>query len=737
MAFKLNALSRVATSDRGNRERTSFYVYSTGDSAAEIAADGYFNGALQYADLNVGDVIDCVCAVRDTPSSMKMIVSSVVKASNAATGIVQVRQNSAAGGSVPVSTNWTQERAVTIANTAGAAATGYQSLVLLDANNFDFVGVDAAGNGLRFLDSDRATALPYWIETFDASAKTARVWVKANLPAGQTKTIYLYSGKTDAAAKSRIDTTMEFGDDFKGTPGWMREVVVNPIVKAVPTTWRADIAGDPMVIKPSSSRPRWGAFYFGANGNGGGIGYMEADKDAASWDGRTWVDKSPDPILAAGGPDDMHFAIKPSVFEEGGKLHMAYAGRTNGANWKILYATADADKPLGPWTKVGVLLAPNGSEAEGSRIDCPCWFGDPKDGKVKLYYSGNEAVANEPRNMLLATADSFAGPFTRRSQPLVMHSAVKDLISWMAGGLGGMSIRIMADGTYEMAYNAFDADGISRMGRTTSTDGVTWALKASDLMFDRIAGAWDAVKLYRPCIYDIGDGVMRLLYNALGGTENIGYAEFGTVWDASKWTPNYQGQARQHIENGALRFEETQSSNPGNYFMMTSAYKPGDNIVVEARAKLLAFHDSGYAEVSPIHLSGNRPFPSNAPPAHFLFVSANSKDVRHQNAYAPSGGWPWGSEDVVLGSLPTMGAYHRYRATLRSDSKDWEVLSDAGVSLGKVSANTDNPLTNDLPLAFGLHGAGMDLDFVFARKHMAMPPTVSVGAVNAVSRADL
>jgi hypothetical protein len=59
---------------------------------------------------------------------------------------------------------------------------------------------------IRFTDSDGTTLLNYWIEGLCNSQNT-RIWVKVNISASSTKTIYLYYGNPSANSLSNFDNT--------------------------------------------------------------------------------------------------------------------------------------------------------------------------------------------------------------------------------------------------------------------------------------------------------------------------------------------------------------------------------------------------------------------------------------------------------------------------------------------------------------------------------------------------
>jgi len=110
-------------------------------------------------------------------------------------------------------TDWKYRRAITIQS--DNALTDYQILVQLNSINFDFSKANPDGSDIRFVDEDDATKLSYWIEEWNASSQTAKIWVKVpSIPAGE-KTIYLYYNNSDAVSESDGGAVFEFFDDFE------------------------------------------------------------------------------------------------------------------------------------------------------------------------------------------------------------------------------------------------------------------------------------------------------------------------------------------------------------------------------------------------------------------------------------------------------------------------------------------------------------------------------------------
>ncbi len=111
--------------------------------------------------------------------------------------------------------DWSCRQPVLIDNSAGSTdLTDYQVKVTLTAPDFDFAAAAADGADLRFTDTDGATLLDCWIESFSKPECSAVVWVKVpHIPAASTKTIHLFSGNTRVASASDGERTFEFFDD--------------------------------------------------------------------------------------------------------------------------------------------------------------------------------------------------------------------------------------------------------------------------------------------------------------------------------------------------------------------------------------------------------------------------------------------------------------------------------------------------------------------------------------------
>jgi len=636
----------------------------------------------------------------------------------------------------PAGPAWTQERQVTIANSANDNTPGYQSLVTLSDSNFDFASAKSDGSDLRFTDNDKTTALPFWIERFDKTAKTARVWVKSDLPAGASKSVYMYSANDQAINKSAGENVFPFFDDCMGLPGWNVYAVPNPVIQ---TSSGEAIVGDPMVLPPDALTNEWGAFYFTSSGSSGDVGYFTISGS----EGETFTKIGK--VL-----DHANFSyqrvIKPSViYWPADNCYYMVATCENDGQDAVLGLFKSTSRTSG-WTFVKVLLTadpsillPDGSQLENTFIDCGFFLFDGSN--LRLYYSANTIGNREPKYFCLA--NFAAGPTSQLTRYANNPIAKPNPSTTYANvGLGGMAVRKITQGEYagkfEFSYNAFTSGEVSNSFIGYSDDGLSLAIRDEDRVIPLGGPAsWNRVRNYRICGYNYlkpNEAATQAVLNALGDTEQIGYIKKGRKLDLAKWTPNLQGKPRVNFENGNMRVGETRTSDLAYYFVLASGYVPSDNIVLETRARIDTQFTPDISLFAPLMIgSQERPFPDAAGNIQAIFVMDRHKQVRHQNRNNGS----WGDEDTIVNSYPTIGSFYNYRMTKKAASMDYEVFNDTGASIGAVLNNTDAPQGASLPFLIGGQGAEMSFDYILARKYLPTIPTVTIGPVSTVSKTNL
>jgi len=110
---------------------------------------------------------------------------------------------------------WKYQHEISIKENSGTTLTDYQ--VLIELKGADFPSeAKSDGADVRFTDSS-GNELNYWIESWDYTGKSAKVWVKVpSVPAGSITVILMYYGNPSASSLSNGDETFEFFDDFTG-----------------------------------------------------------------------------------------------------------------------------------------------------------------------------------------------------------------------------------------------------------------------------------------------------------------------------------------------------------------------------------------------------------------------------------------------------------------------------------------------------------------------------------------
>lgn len=118
---------------------------------------------------------------------------------------------------------WRHTRPVTINTSAsGANVNGdvhnFPLAVALDASNFDFNQAKPDGADVRLCAGADAEALPHAIEHWDATSKTALVWVKLPLVRGNDakQLVYMHWGNPDAPDASDSPAVFDTRDGFVG-----------------------------------------------------------------------------------------------------------------------------------------------------------------------------------------------------------------------------------------------------------------------------------------------------------------------------------------------------------------------------------------------------------------------------------------------------------------------------------------------------------------------------------------
>ena len=101
--------------------------------------------------------------------------------------------------------NWKYRREITITNVNGTL-TDYQILVELNSTNFNFSHAQENGSDIRFVASDDETLLNHWIEVWNSTNQSAKIWVNVSEVTEGTK-IFMYYGNENASDASDVNST--------------------------------------------------------------------------------------------------------------------------------------------------------------------------------------------------------------------------------------------------------------------------------------------------------------------------------------------------------------------------------------------------------------------------------------------------------------------------------------------------------------------------------------------------
>mgnify|MGYP000362531405 CR=1 FL=1 len=189
--------------------------------------------------------------------------------------------------------NWKYRREITITNVNGTL-TDYQILVELNSSNFNFSHTRENGSDIRFVASDDETLLNHWIEVWNSTNHSAKIWVNVSEITEGTK-IFMYYGNESASDVSDVSAT------------FIR--VIDGVVGA----WHFD-EGEGNITHDTSGEGNDGTIYGGANWTDGKFGkalefdgsddYVNCGNDGSlqlneSWSISLWflVESFPDRVL--------------------------------------------------------------------------------------------------------------------------------------------------------------------------------------------------------------------------------------------------------------------------------------------------------------------------------------------------------------------------------------------------------------------------------------------------------
>ena len=385
-------------------------------------------------------------------------------------------------------TDWRYKRVLTDGNST--AVTAFQVRVALTADNFTFSHANSDGSDIRFWDATSGAALPYWIESWDAVAQTAVIWVKV---ADMTHTLEMYYGRTTATSESSLANTFEDSYDFETAFG-ITDLLV-PNATAPQTTPTYDGSGQ--LMHPSVWRfdSAWNGYLYWMVGTPypASAEAYENPSIIASNDGETWVvpDGLTNPLDTP--PVDGHLADTNIVYDpDADELRVYYLRMDDGANLQTLMLVRSSD---------GVTW----SEPEALNVTCPL------DGDVEL----SPAVVRRSATEWHYWAYNYRHA---RATWHVVHRTSTDGLTWgesadctLSSGPSPLQLEVR----WIESLNCYLMMVSPNLWLQTSTDGVTWSWPSTSAVMYGRAGEWDAM-IYKATVVAEGD-LLRFWYTGYNG----------------------------------------------------------------------------------------------------------------------------------------------------------------------------------------------------------------------------
>jgi predicted GH43/DUF377 family glycosyl hydrolase len=280
------------------------------------------------------------------------------------------------------------------------------------------------------------------------------------------------------------------------------------------------------VIQDGSEYKMW---YSGYNGSNYQIGL------ATSSDGFMWTKHPGNPVLTAGssGRFDEVNVLSPWVIKDGTTYKMWYSGAQAGAVWRIGYATS----PDGiSWTKVdgaqtdqSVLDLGGGGQWDDEDVWHCCVIKNETD-DFEMWYTGNDGTNNRIGHA--SSSDGISWTKTSASNP-VLNLANGG--TWDDSEVRNPCVIKEGVSAYRIWYSGTNASNTDKIGRATSSDGLTWTKNVGPVFSESgQAGDFDENAVFAPCV--ILDGsTYKMWYTGEAGASvrKLGYA---TSNDGITWT---------------------------------------------------------------------------------------------------------------------------------------------------------------------------------------------------------
>jgi len=397
---------------------------------------------------------------------------------------------------------WDHTRPLTVTN-PGSSQTAYEVKVVLDVGNFDFDQAQADGADLRVTEQDLVTLLPHWIETWDAVAERAVVWVRVDgLEAQGTRDLVLNFGNPTAPDASDGTATFLFYSGFEELAAVAGLNAPTPLI--TPT-----YDGSGQVVHPDVVQVPGGwngyEYWMGMTPYPNGSDIHENPSVLVSNDNQTWIVppglSNPLAPTPPGHNDDVDMLLIDGqmilYYVETNDDDQSYVTRfasTDGADWGM---------PLVVLTLPNYVMSP---AVVHNGTDYLMWYLQSPAGCTSSY-----------QNIYLRTSSDGIVWGPEQTVTLVQPGRVP----WhfdvqLNGGLFTMLFISYPDGA---------ACGNTQLYYAESADGLDWTINEDPILQPSPSG-WDSGNIYRASFTQEADW-LRIWYSAVssGGQWRVGYTE--------------------------------------------------------------------------------------------------------------------------------------------------------------------------------------------------------------------
>jgi hypothetical protein len=393
--------------------------------------------------------------------------------------------------------SWQHRSAAQISHPGdGGTVSQYQVHVTLDGS-FDFAHALPNGHDLRVTAEDGKTLIPFWIESWDPSAKTASIWVKVpSIPVAGT-TIYLYYGNPAA-------TTPAAPDPVAVPP-------TGPFTKAADNpqkllNWPScDGSATPQLL-PENMVESDGTYYLlvtDRSCDGGSAALLSAPSPSGPWSYKQQILTGA--MLDALG-DQRTVIDAPHLVKDGDTWYLFYS-HFYPWGWDtkspgVIGLAKSTHGILGPYENVNtdVLTTDPDGSWDGARVWEPYVTQGP-DGNWEMVFMGDEsAVGGYTEQVGLATSKDIEGPYVKSASNPVLPFGPSGSLD--AGTVADPWVVKFGD-TYYIGYTASPTKAGWNTTYATTTDFLTFT-KSNTVILGQ-GGSYDSTSAFRGAVTQVGD----------------------------------------------------------------------------------------------------------------------------------------------------------------------------------------------------------------------------------------